>query len=201
MVWVKVCGLAKLADLVSACEAGADAFGMVLAPATPRYITVERAKELADASPIPGILVTVDQTPDHLLELVELVGASGVQPHGRHGSEAAEAAARRGLMVLEPVKVGSDPVSLDDVPLPHIPILDTADSGRHGGTGRSFDYGNVPQIHRRWVLAGGLGPQNVADAVKKLRPWGVDASSNLESSLGVKDPSLIRSFVREAKKT
>jgi phosphoribosylanthranilate isomerase len=201
MVWVKVCGLANLTDLVSACEAGADAFGMVLAPGTPRYITVERARELADASPIPGILVTVDQAPDDLLDLAETVGASGVQPHGRFGSEAAKAAARRGLMVLKPVKVGTQRVTLSDIPHAQIPILDTADSRRHGGTGRSFDYGNVPQIDRRWVLAGGLGPRNVADAVKKLRPWGVDASSNLESSLGVKDPSLIRSFVREAKKT
>lgn len=199
MVWVKVCGLAKLSDLVSACEAGADAFGMVLAPGTPRHITVDRARRLADASPIPGVLVTVDRTPDELIELVEVVGAGGVQPHGRHGAEAAEAAARRGLMVLKPVKVGSRRVSLGGVPPSQIPILDTADSRRHGGTGRSFDYDKVPQIDRRWVLAGGLGPRNVADAVKRLRPWGVDASSNLESSLGVKDPSLIRSFVKEAK--
>ena len=199
MVWVKVCGLAKLSDLASACEAGADAFGMVVARGTPRHITVETARHLADASPIPGILVTVDRTPDDLLELVELVGAGGVQPHGRHGARAAEAAARRGLMVLRPVKVGDRLVSVDGVPASQIPILDTADSRRHGGTGRSFDYDKVPEIDRRWVLAGGLGPANVADAVKRLQPWGVDASSNLESSLGIKDPSLIRSFVKEAK--
>lgn len=199
MVWVKVCGLAKLSDLASACEAGADAFGMVVARGTPRHITVETARRLVDSSSIPGILVTVDRTPDDLLELVEMVGAGGVQPHGRHSAEAAEAAARRGLMVLKPVKVGARPVYVDGVPASQIPILDTADSRRHGGTGRSFDYDNVPEMDRRWVLAGGLGPANVADAVKRLQPWGVDASSNLESSLGTKDPSLIRSFVKEAK--
>ena len=200
MVWVKVCGLSKLSDLEAAAEAGADVFGMVLAAGTPRYITVENATRLAGSSPIPGVLVTVDQTPAAVIELAERIGAGGVQPHGKHGTQAAEAAARHGLMVLRPVKVGSQQVSLDGVPCSQIPILDTADSRRHGGTGRSFDYDRVPQINRKWVLAGGLGPHNVAGAVKKLQPWGVDASSHLESSLGVKDPALIRSFVNEAKK-
>lgn len=200
MVWVKVCGLSKLSDLEAAVEAGADAFGMVLAAGTPRCITARNARRLAGASPIPGILVTVDETPGNLVRLAELTGARGVQPHGRHGREAAAEAALRGLMVLRPVKVDAERVSVGDIPSTQIPILDTADSQRHGGTGRPFDYGKVPQIDRRWVLAGGLGPKNVARAVKKLRPWGVDASSNLESSPGKKDPALIRSFVREAKK-
>ena len=200
MVWVKVCGLSTPADLEAAWEAGADAFGMVLAAGTPRCITVGNARYLADSSPIPGVLVTVDQTPGDLIELAERVGARGVQPHGRHGAEAAEAAARHGLTVLRPVKVGAERVSLDGVPPSQIPILDTADSRRHGGTGRSFDYDKVPPIRRKWVLAGGLAPHNVAGAVNRLQPWGVDASSHLESSLGVKDPALIRSFVKEAKK-
>lgn len=200
MVWVKVCGLAKLSDLEAAWEAGADAFGMVLAAGTPRCITVDNAKYLAAASSIPGFLVTVDETPGNLIELAERIGARGVQPHGKHGMEAAQAAARHGLMVLRPVKVGAEQVSLDGVPTAQIPILDTADSRRHGGTGRSFDYDKVPQIGRKWVLAGGLGAHNVARAVKRLQPWGVDASSHLESTLGVKDPALIRSFVKEAKK-
>ena len=199
MVWVKVCGLSELSHLEAAVEAGADAFGLVLAAGTPRCITLETARRLANASPIPGFLVTVDQTPQDLLQLVEQVGARGVQPHGRHGRRAAHQAARLGLRVLRPVKVGAGRVSVDDVPTDQIPILDTADSRRHGGTGRSFDYQKVPQMGRKWVLAGGLGPQNVAAAVKRLQPWGVDASSHLESSLGVKDPARIRDFVREAK--
>ncbi|MCQ3802653.1 MAG: phosphoribosylanthranilate isomerase [bacterium] len=200
MVWVKVCGLSTLADLEAASEAGADAFGMVLAEGTPRCISVENAEYLAGAAQIPGVLVTVDQTPGDLIGLAEQVGAWGVQPHGRHGAEAAEAAVRHGLRVLRPVKVGSQRVCVDGVPPAQIPILDTADSRRHGGTGRSFDYGRVPQIGRKWVLAGGLAPHNVAEAVNRLQPWGVDASSHLESSLGVKDPARIRSFVKEAKR-
>ena len=199
MVWVKVCGLSELAHLEAAVEEGADAFGMVLAAGTPRCITVENARRLADASPIPGILVTVDETPDGLMELARRIGARGVQPHGRHGAEAASEAARRGLTVLRPVKVGARPISVDHLPSDQIPILDTADSDRHGGTGRSFDYGQVPRIDRKWVLAGGLGPHNVAQAIKRLQPWGVDASSHLESSVGTKDPARIRAFVKEAR--
>ena len=199
MTWVKVCGLSKVSHLEAAVDSGADAFGMVLAAGTPRYITVATAQRLANASPIPGFLVTVDQTPNDLLRLAEQIGAEGVQPHGRHSPRAAREATQQGLAVLRPVKVGIDRVSVDDVPSNQIPILDTADPKRHGGTGQSFDYQNVPQMGRKWVLAGGLGPHNVAAAVKRLQPWGVDASSHLESSLGVKDPARIRDFVREAK--
>ena len=149
---------------------------------------------------MPGFLVTVDETPSDLMEMAERIGAQGVQPHGRRGVEAAAEAARRGLAVLRPVKVGAGPVSVEDIPAAQIPILDTADSRRHGGTGRSFDYDRVPPMSRRWVLAGGLGAHNVAGAIKRLQPWGVDASSHLESSPGVKDPDRIRSFVREAKR-
>ena len=199
MVWVKVCGLTELSHLEAAVEAGADAFGIVLAAGTPRCITVDRARRLAGPAPIPCVLVTVDETPWNLITLAERIGAGGVQPHGKWAAEAGEAAAGHGLMVLRPIKVGSHQVSLDGVPPAQIPILDTADSRRHGGTGRSFDYDKVPETCRRWVLAGGLGAHNVAGAVKELQPWGVDASSHLESSLGVKDPALIRSFVKEAK--
>ncbi len=200
MVWVKVCGLSERSDLEAAVEAGADAFGLVLAVGTPRCVTADRARRLAESSPIPGFLVTVDQTPQDLIDLAERIGAGGVQPHGKHQAEAAEAAVRHGLMVLRPVKVGVEQVSLGHVPDAQIPILDTADSRRHGGTGRTFDHDKVPSFGRRWVLAGGLGTHNVAQAVKKLQPWGVDASSHLESALGVKDPARIRSFVKEAKR-
>ncbi|MDE0232353.1 MAG: phosphoribosylanthranilate isomerase [bacterium] len=199
MVWVKVCGVKEIADLDAAVEAGADAFGLVLAAGTPRCITVERARRLAEHSPIPGIVVTVDEGPEDLMELAERIGAGGVQPHGERQAEAAEAGVRNGLLVLRPVRVGSGGVSVDHVPGSQIPILDTADARRHGGTGRTFDHDALPPLHRRWVLAGGMGPHNVAEAIQKLQPWGVDASSHLESELGVKDPARIHAFVREAK--
>ncbi len=200
MVWVKVCGLSELSHVEAAADAGADAFGLVLARGTPRYITPDRALLLAEASPIPGILVTVDETPEALMQMARRVGAAGVQPHGKYQVEAARAAVHGGLMVLRPVKVGAGPISVSHVPEAQIPILDTADARRHGGTGRTFDHDRLPEIGRRWVLAGGLGPHNVAQAVKNLQPWGVDASSHLESALGVKDPALIRTFVKEAKR-
>ena len=87
---------------------------------------------------------------------------------------------------------------LDVVPLGQTPLLDAYDAGRHGGTGTPFDWGLV-STNRPYVLAGGLGPDNVAEAVASAAPWGVDASSGLESSPGVKDPARIRAFVEGAK--
>jgi phosphoribosylanthranilate isomerase len=90
-------------------------------------------------------------------------------------------------------------LDLTSIPDDQIPLLDTAVEGLLGGTGRRFDAGLLPVIDRDWVMAGGLGPDNVAETIRELRPWGVDASSRLESSPGHKDPELIAAFVQEAK--
>lgn len=199
MTWVKVCGIRCEADLEAAQEAGADAVGLVLADVSPRRVGLEVAARLVRRAEIETVLVTVDATPARVLEWLDLTGASGVQPHGDHSAEAAAAARRAGRLVLRPVPVG-ERVALDHVPEGEVPLLDTADSQRHGGTGRSFDWSLVEGIaSRRWVLAGGLRPDTVGEAVRRLRPWGVDASSGLESEPGRKDRELIMRFVAEAK--
>ncbi len=198
MTWVKVCGVGRRADIEAAEEAGADAIGLVLAPRSVRRLEPEQAAALARRTDLLTFIVTVDSSPGELLDLAQFVECSGVQPHGRHSVEAAAAAERAGLSVLFPVPVVG-PVDLDHVPEGQIPILDATAPGEHGGTGRQIDRASLPRFERPWVLAGGLGPANVRKAISEARPWGVDASSRLESSPGVKDPSLIRAFVREAK--
>ena len=79
-----------------------------------------------------------------------------------------------------------------------IPLLDTYRAGVHGGTGEVFDWDKIPDLARPFVLAGGLGPDNVAEAIGRVAPWGVDASSGLESAPGVKDPERIRAYVERA---
>jgi phosphoribosylanthranilate isomerase len=196
--WVKVCGVRTPADVIAAAEAGADAFGLVMAP-SPRQIDAEQAVALVRLSTgLQSFLVTVDARPAELLDLAGFVGVSGVQPHGRHAAEAAAACVQAGLTVLRPRPV-SDVVDLDDIPTTQVPLLDTADRDSHGGTGRRFDWDLAAAITRPYVLAGGLGPDTVAEAVARLRPWGVDASSGLESAPGVKDAHLIRRYVQEAK--
>ncbi len=197
MTWVKVCGLRTPAEVEVAATAGADAVGLVLAP-SPRQIDLALARRLVAECPVLSVLVTVDSTPDELLAAVDATGAGGVQPHGRHAEAAATAASQRGLFVLRPIRVAEKRPDLDVVPLGQTPLLDAYDAGRHGGTGTPFDWGLV-STNRPYVLAGGLGPDNVAEAVASAAPWGVDASSGLESSPGVKDPARIRAFVEGAK--
>lgn len=200
MTWVKVCGLRTPADVEAASRAGADAVGFVLFQESPRSVRPDLAARLIADATTPSYILTVDASPAELLDLAAYTGASGVQPYGVDAAEAASAARRAGLTVLRPRKVTTD-LTLEDIPEGQTPLLDANVDGMHGGTGIRFDPELVPHIDRDWVMAGGLDPTNVAEAVRTLRPWGVDASSRLESTPGQKDHELIAAFVREAKST
>ena len=199
MTWVKVCGMRTRSDLEVAVEAGADAAGLVLVEGTPRYLEVDAAARLAAVSRLPTVILTVDATPDALLGLLDRVGASGVQPYGEYAPEAAEAAVAAGAFVLRPIRVRG-PVNLEEIPIGQTALLDGYSPDVLGGAGKKADPEWLPPPASRYVLAGGLDPSNVAEAVSRYRPWGVDASSGLESSPGVKDPVRIRDFVRNAKR-
>lgn len=198
MTWVKVCGMRAVSDLEAAAGAGADAVGLVLVPDTPRYLEVSDAARLAAESRLPAVILTLDAGPDVLVDLLERVGAAGVQPYGEHAPAAAAAAAAAGAFVLRPIRVRG-PVDLGAVPPGHTALLDGYSPDGLGGTGKRVAAEWLPPAGSRYVLAGGLNPSNVARAVARYRPWGVDASSGLESTPGVKDPARIRSFVRSAK--
>ncbi len=198
MTWVKVCGLTEMDDVAAAVAAGADAVGFVNVPSSPRFITTERVRFLAADVPVHTVLLTYDVAPEGMLPLLEETGVSGLQPYGQDRTEAAQMAYEAGYVVLypEPVKTGIDVSSL-----PGIPLLDTPSGTALGGTGRTFDWSVMDGVSDRFVLAGGLGPNNVAAAVAQVRPWGVDASSGLEQSPGKKDHGMVADFIAEAKKT
>jgi len=196
--WVKVCGLRKRQDVEAAVEAGADAVGFVLWEGSPRHVTVPEMFALGDGIPALRFLLTVDATADQLLESARLAGVDGVQPHGRSSGEAAAAAVIAGYFVLHPLDAGAA-LDFSSVPEDQVPIIDSPPNGLPGGGGVPFDWSSVPTTDRRFVLAGGLNPQNVGAAIKAVAPWGVDASSGLESSPGEKDPALITRFVKRAK--
>ena len=198
MTWVKVCGMRNPSDIEAATEAGADAVGLVLVEGTPRYLEVADAAHLASLSRVPSVILTLDAGPERLVDLLGRVGAAGVQPYGDRVPEAARAASEAGAFVLRPIRVRG-PVDLATVPPGHTALLDGYSSHGLGGTGKRVDPRWLPSPGSRYVLAGGLDPSNVADAVARYRPWGVDASSGLESSPGVKDHGRIRDFVRNAK--
>lgn len=199
MTWVKVCGMRAAADVEAAAEAGADALGLNLIPGTPRYLEVDDAARLASLSRVPSVILTLDARPHELVELLERVGAAGAQPYGDHAPDAARAAATAGAFVLRPHRVRG-PVDLGTIPTGQTGLLDGYSPDGLGGTGRQVAPEWLPPPGSHYVLAGGLSPSNVAEAVSRHRPWGVDASSGLESAYGVKDPARIRSFVRNAKR-
>jgi len=195
MTWVKVCGLSTPEDIAVAEAAGTDAVGFVLAP-SPRQVSASRAAELIAGSNSLTVLVTVDLDPDWVSTLFGETGADALQPHGRAGIEAGRVAQSLGKTVIFPASAGKPTDAVDGG---FMLLLDTPSDSQHGGTGRTFDWSLADDVGRPVVLAGGLGPENVRAAIKAVSPWGVDASSGLESSPGVKDTEKIRLYVERAK--
>jgi phosphoribosylanthranilate isomerase len=195
-LFVKVCGLGSAADVEVSIEAGADAVGFVWYPPSPRHLELDEIRRLAEGSTLPTVLVTAGLDSATVLSAASRAGVDAVQPHGREAAVSAAAARRVGLDVIHPVSAGADVTALrgDDLLL-----VDSPDPEMVGGRGETFDWGVAARLDRPFLLAGGLGPDNVAEAVRRVRPFGVDASSGLESAPGVKSAGLIRRFVQEAR--
>ena len=201
MTWVKVCGLTRESDVATAVDAGADALGFVLAPGSPRQISAERAADLMDGVPALRVLLTVDAALEEVVAIVGVTSPDGLQPYGEHADEVAVWGQASGFLVLHPLRRdASGGWGVGAVPGGQIPLLDSATATRLGGTGVPLDWDDIERPERRFVLAGGLDPSNVATAVATLHPWGVDASSGLEAAPGVKDTARVAAFVEEAKR-
>ncbi|NNF69096.1 MAG: phosphoribosylanthranilate isomerase [Acidimicrobiia bacterium] len=197
MTWVKVCGLTRRDDVEAAVDSGADAVGFVLAPDSPRRVDLDMARDLGRGIPAVRVLVVVDASAEEALEAIKVTGAEAVQLHGEGALAAARTVLAAGAMVL----LASPPGAQLGPAVPgQIPIIDNRKAGMHGGTGEAFDWSLAEGITQRFVLAGGLGPDNVVEAIMRTRPWGVDASSRLESAPGVKDHGMVHRFVQEAKR-
>ncbi len=193
---VKICGLTRLDDARVAAEAGADWLGFVLMGESPRRIEADAARAIVSACPaVVAVAVLVAPTPDQALSLAERAGARRVQ---LHRVDPAAWPAAFPLPVTFAVPVHQDGRLAG--PLPgeqHLVLLDAADHERAGGTGRVIPWEAARRLAatRPVLLAGGLDDANVAAAVARVRPFGVDASSRLESRPGVKDPDSVRRFV------
>ena len=198
--WVKVCGLRTTKDIEVAVEAGADALGLMLAP-SPRHLSVKEATGLVQAAgSSETVLVMVDVSVAEADHALQATGASGLQVYGAHAQAVARWGKDQGLLVLQPFAIGSEPVSDVSAAPGATPLFDTALPDTYGGGGRTFDWKLVRGYVEQFVLAGGLDPDNVARAVRETGAWGVDASSGLESSRGIKDHGKIRAFIEGAKR-
>jgi phosphoribosylanthranilate isomerase len=197
MTRVKICGITRPEDARAVEDAGADAIGLIFVPATKRFVEVEQAKRVVAAlGPwLARVGVFRDAPLQVVLETVVQVGLNAVQLNGHESDDYVfEVAQYRPVIRAVTLRPG--------VPL----LLPAADSvlvdGPDPGSGQKADWDRLsPEVlgGRRWILAGGLNPGNVSDAVRRLAPWAVDVSSGVETAPGVKDALLVRAFVQAAK--
>jgi phosphoribosylanthranilate isomerase len=193
---VKICGITRLNDAEAAVAAGANAIGFVFWPDSPRFIDPFRAARIASALPplVARVGVFVNQSSEYINAVAARVRLDAVQ---LHGDERVDDLAPLVRPVIKAVALGGDgEVDAAAWPSRVTLLLDAHDPARRGGTGRTIDWSAAASIarRRRALLAGGLAPENVADAIACVRPFGIDVSSGIETSPGVKDHGRIRAL-------
>jgi phosphoribosylanthranilate isomerase len=203
-VRVKICGITTPEDGVMAAQAGADAIGLVFFARSPRHVTLERARAITLAVP-PLVLrvgVFVDATAPAIAEAVEAGRLDLVQLHGHEAPEVFAALPRRGLKAIR-VGPGFDLESALRYEGRAAGLLvDTQSTSSAGGTGETFDWSLVQELRTRTsylMLAGGLTPENVGQAIRTVRPDAVDVSSGVERAPGEKDIDKVRAFIDAVK--
>ncbi len=194
---IKICGLTRSEDAAQAVHLGADALGFILWPGSPRAISPDAARAIAQSVPplLVRVGVFVNASPHEVAELARFVGLDAVQ---LHGDEALEHFAAVPARVIRAIALESD----DDVarasgwPSHVTPLVDASDPVRRGGTGREADWRLAADLaaRRPIILAGGLSNANVARAIMAVRPWGVDVSSGVESAPGIKSAAKLEEF-------
>ncbi|MHA3736885.1 phosphoribosylanthranilate isomerase [Pseudomonas sp. Eth.TT006] len=194
----KICGITRIEDALAAVEAGADAIGFVFYAKSPRAVSVQQARAIIRALPpfVTTVGLFVNASRCELGEILDAVPLDLLQFHGDEGAEACEDWHRPYIKALR-VKAGDDiAAAVDAYPSASGVLLDTYVEGVPGGTGEAFDWSLIPQqLSKPLILAGGLTPENVADAVARVKPYAVDVSGGVEASKGIKDHAKIRAFI------
>ncbi len=190
-MFVKICGITRLEDAEAAVEAGASAIGFVFWPKSRRFIDPYRARAIA-ARLLPFVTpvgLFVDQPREHVNAVASLVRLGVVQ---LHGDETAEFAASLAAPVIRALSIEKATAWPEGTTL----LLDAHDPVQRGGTGRTIDWTAAAAIasRRRVLLAGGLTPENVAEAIARVRPFGIDVSSGVERAPGIKDHQRLRAL-------
>lgn len=212
--WIKICGTTSIEDARLAVQAGANAVGFVFAP-SPRHVTLSEAAAMGSLLPdtVQKIGVFVDAGWEEIYSAVRACGLTGVQLHFEPAPGlAAKLKEHLGpeLWILRAIHFGADAAERVDAVLEDSNIdailIDSRTAGAVGGTGIAFDWAAaraslIQRIGPRkpLVVAGGLNPENVAEAIATLQPWGVDVVSGVEAEPGLKDPFKVKEFIRRAR--
>ena len=222
-MWIKICGTTSLADAQHAASSGASAIGFVLAP-SPRRVTVDQVRGIAKHLPrnVERVGVFVDASFDEIVNAVQEGDLTGVQLHASHDPElprrlrAHFAAPDRPPLTILAVLAFSEDMEPQmqaiarDAARDHsidALLIDSRSPVGHGGTGTRYDWQAAQYMFRRiapqlrLIAAGGLNPDNVAEAIRTLTPWGVDVATGVEAAPGRKDPTRVAAFIRNARET
>lgn len=193
---IKICGMTELVRVREAVAAGVDALGFIFAPASPRHLEPDQARELIASLPpfVDAVGVFVNEEPGVIRDIVHYCGLTVVQLHGDEDPAFCRAMPVR---VLKAIRVGEQSRAADLTAYRGVVggfVLDTFQQDLAGGTGRTFDWQLVAQLAppAPVILAGGLTPDNVADAIARVHPFAVDFNSGLETAPGRKDSTLLR---------
>ena len=200
----KICGITRIEDIHSAVNAGVDAIGFVFYAPSPRSVTIEQAKELAKHIPayVQIVGLFVNATADEITQVLEQVPLDMLQFHGDETAEQCQQIAlqtkRRWYKAIQ-VKPELDIIkaikSYQHAGASAV-LLDAWHPELKGGTGHSFDWSQFPTLNVPLILAGGLKPENIEDAIKTTRAYAVDVSGGVESAKGIKDQQLIEHFMQ-----
>jgi phosphoribosylanthranilate isomerase len=198
---VKICGITRAADAIAAAGAGADAIGLVFYPPSPRFLSVERAREIRDALPpfVQTVALFVNADAAQVAQVIGRVHPAMLQ---FHGDETPQFCTQFGLPYVKAcrVKAGVDALEYLRPFSGAAAWLFDSYVPEYGGVGESFDLSLLPRSPGRPViLSGGLTRENVAEAIRRVRPWGVDVSSGVESAKGLKDAAKIAAFIAEVR--
>ena len=200
MVRIKICGITNLEDALLAAELGADALGFIFYPKSPRKVAPETAREIIAQLPpfVASVGVFVDEAAAVVQELAARVGLDWVQLHGQESPEYCRNLGRRVIKGFRIQDAESLRPLADYREAAQALLLDSYKQGQVGGTGTAFDWrlAREAKPYGRIILAGGLTPENVAQAIAAARPQAVDAASGTEAAPGRKDPAKLRAFFR-----
>jgi phosphoribosylanthranilate isomerase len=201
-VKVKICGISNVEDAIVAAEAGADALGFIFYEQSPRYVPIEKAAMVVRDLPplIVKVGVFVNAPEEVVLRAISDCGLNLLQ---FHGSESPEYCLQFGLMSMKAFQMrdGQSLSQLTDFKTDAW-LLDAYSSSKLGGTGEKFNWDlavEARKLGRPIFLAGGLTPENVAEAVRQVQPYAVDVSSGVEASPGKKDHAKVKAFIHAAK--
>ena len=203
MTKIKICGIKTVDDALAALDAGADLLGFNFYPKSPRYISVGQCRDVMSVmrkyGHITYVGVFVNAPVAQIRATMETVALTLAQLHGDETFEMVQSLDGKAFKAFRGVPDALDGFAREDAPAL---LVDASVKGYYGGTGMTADWKSAAGLAKRApiLLAGGLTPENIADAVRQVRPWGVDVASGVESSPGVKDASKMRALVQAVKK-